>query len=373
MRIALLGCKGIPAATSFGGGVESYVEQLAVRLRDRGHEVVVYVRPYANPHRKTSFSGVRLITLPSIRTKHLDTITHTLLSSGHVLGQDVDIVHYHGVGPSTLSWIPRLLKPRAKTVATFHSRDQFHGKWGPLAKAYLAFGEWASLAFPHATTTPSHTIKVFCEKMYGRSPEHIPNAVEVPMAHPGSDHLAAFGLVPGEYFFTLARLIPHKAIDEAVDAFRNVRTRKKLVVIGEGSPDQARYVAKLHEQAKRDPRIVMVGRQTGAALKQLIANGYAMVHPSHSEGLSVAILEAMSYGKVVVMSDIPENLELMEDSGIPFPVGKVAELARAVQWCEDRPELVAARGARALETIRRSYSWDAVVGRMERFYQSLLV
>jgi glycosyltransferase involved in cell wall biosynthesis len=160
MRIAMIGCKGIPAAMALGGGVETHVEELSTRLAQRGHQVTVYVRPYANPRHDLRFKGVRLVTLPSIPTKSLDTWTHTLVSTLHALSQPYDIVHYHGVGPSTLASLIRLFRPSTKIVVTFHSRDRFHSKWGLVGKLYLAVGEWTAVRFPHATIAVSHAIQL---------------------------------------------------------------------------------------------------------------------------------------------------------------------------------------------------------------------
>ncbi|MFZ2804438.1 MAG: glycosyltransferase family 4 protein [Patescibacteria group bacterium] len=367
----MIGCKGIPAATSRGGGIETHVEELSTRLVARGHEVLVYVRPYANPEKRTEWKGVKLITLPTIDRKNFDAIVSALLASWDVLFQPVDIVHYHGVGPSTLAWIPRLFKPHTKVVVTFHSRDRFHGKWSWVARGYLALGEWTAVRFPNATIATSHVIKVFCKRMYGTDVRYIPNGVEIPALHPGADTLAKLDLEPGDYFFTLSRLVPHKAVEDVIEAFKRVNTTKKLVIIGQATYDDVTYENRLRENAADDPRIIFVGQQEGVALKQLIANGYAMVHASRSEGLSIAILEAMSYAKLVVMSDIPENLELIDHSGVSFKVGDVASLRDELQWVVGDPELVEERGKRAREAMRRLFSWNSVVDRTESLYQSL--
>ncbi|MFH1078101.1 MAG: glycosyltransferase family 4 protein, partial [Patescibacteria group bacterium] len=151
MRIAMIGAKGIPASRALGGGIEYHVERLATHLESRGHHVVVYVRPYTNPQRKKTWNRIRLITLPTIRRKNLDAIIHVFFCSIHVLFQRVDIIHYHGVGPAILSWIPRVFKPSAKVICTIHARDQFHEKWSWFARTVLAFGEYASCRFPHRT------------------------------------------------------------------------------------------------------------------------------------------------------------------------------------------------------------------------------
>ena len=372
MRIAMIGCKGIPAATSHGGGIETHVEELSTRLVADGNEVAVYVRPYANPDRKTSYKGVRLITIPTFHSKHLDTITHTSLSTIHALFQPFDVLHYHGVGPSTLAWIPRVFRWPVKVVVTFHSRDRFHEKWEWFARAYLAFGEWTAVNFPHATIAASHEIKLFCRKRFGRHAWYIPNGVPVPELHPGTDRLASFGLEADSYFFCLSRLVPHKAIEDAINAFRSVETDKKLVIIGSATPAEASYQKELERLSARDPRVLMLGRRVGTELAQLIANSYAMIHPSRSEGLSVAVLEGMSYGKLVVMSDIPENLELVDHSGIAYKVGNISALRDAIVWTLHDPEMVRERGERARRTVQRLYAWTTIVSRTEALYSSLV-
>lgn len=372
MRIAIIGCKGIPAATSQGGGIEDHVEKLSIRLTEMGHEVSVYVRPYANPDKKKSWKGIKLITLPSIHRKNLDAITHTILASFHVLFQKVDIIHYHGVGPATMSWLPRLFKPFSKIVVTFHSRDQFHGKWKWFAKIYLRFGEWASVNFPHATIAVSHVIKVFCHKHFHKHAWYIPNGVFVPSINIGNSELKQFGLKTNEYFFTLCRLVPHKAIEDAIAAFSAVKTDKKLVIIGSASYDDVLYEKRLKHQAASDSRIMFLGHQSGKTLQQLIVHSLAMIHPSKSEGLAVSILEAMSYGKLVIMSNIPENLELIDHSGISYKVGNILELRQLIQMVNDDPVIVRDRGARGREIIKNKYSWEKIAKDTEILYQSLL-
>lgn len=373
MRIAMIGCKGIPAAQALGGGIETHVEELATRLAARGHHVTVYVRPYANPERLKSWKGVKLVTLRTIRSKNLDAITHTLLASLHILFRKVDIIHYHAVGPSTLAWIPRVFKWRTKVVVTFHSRDRFHEKWGSFARAYLAFGEWTAVTYPHATIVVSHVLQLFARRMYGAKHLHyIPNGVEIPKLHPGSDLLPRFGLEEGKYFYTLSRLMPLKAIEDAIEAFYGLETDKRLAIIGAATIDDEEYYQKLREMASRDGRVVLLGHRSGRELDQLIANSYAMIHPSRTEGLSIAILEAMSHAKLVVMSDIPENREVVDHSGIAYKVGDVKALRETLQWLVSDGELVAERGKRAREVIERLYSWNSVVDRVEKLYQSLL-
>jgi glycosyltransferase involved in cell wall biosynthesis len=372
MRIAMIGAKAIPAAwAEGGGGIERHVELLSQELVARGHHVTVYVRSSANPKKLKRWMGVHLVTLPTLRSKYFATIVHVALASVHVLFQKADIVHYHGVGPSTLAWIPRLFKPRSRIVVTFHSRDRFHEKWPWPARAYLAFGEWTACRFPHVTLAVSHGIQLFCRHMFGREAIYIPQGVDVSSKLPGSGFLKELGVEPMEYVITLGRLIPVKAYEDAIHAFEGVASDKKLLIIGDATEDALEYKEKLERLSIKDSRILMIGQRSGVELQQLIAHCYCMIHPSRVEGLSVAILEAMSYGRLVVMSDISANRELVDHSGIAYPVGNVRALREVLNWIFSDPLLVKIRGERAREVVKRIYSWEHVVLRMEAMYRRL--
>lgn len=368
----MIGCKGIPAATAFGGGVEIHVEEIATRLAVRGHDVSVYVRPQAYSERFFVWKNVHLIRVPTIRGKHVETIIHTLLATIHALFQPFDILHYHGVGPSTLAWIPRIFKPRTRVIVTFHSQDRFHEKWGSLARAYLKFGEWAAVIFPHVTIAVSRTIQNFCQHAFGVAVVYIPSGANIPQMHPGKAALAQFRLKPHQYFFTLSRLVPHKAIEDVIKAFAGVETNIKLLIIGSAAPSEKKYELFLKKIAASDPRVCFAGQQTGRALNQLIANGYAMVNASRSEGLSISILEALAHGTCVVVSDIPENLELVGDADISFPAGDVRALRQIMQQLLADPKRVARRGVKGREMVKRLYVWDMVVSQTEDVYAQAL-
>lgn len=371
MRIYIIGSKGIPSASIQGaGGVERHVEQVAVRLAERGHEVFVYVRN-SSTYQVPEWNGVKLIRIPFLPGKNTATISHVFFSTVHSLFQKADIIHFHGVGPSTMSWIPRLFKWRTKVVSTFHSRDWFDTKWSHFARLYLQFGEWSATHFPHKTIAVSHVIQVFCRSKFKKHVDYIPNGADIP-APQGIDQLPQFHLKAGEYLLGVGRLVPNKAYDVAIEAFRNVNTQKHLVIVGEAF-HSSHYDKKLRDLAAQDPRVMLLGYQSGEPLRQLLSHAHAFVHPSRAEGLSVAIIEAMANAKLVIMSDIKENLELVDHSGLAFPTDNVEALTVAMQMVVDDPEMARQRGLRAREVVHKDYSWESVILRLEALYKHLLV
>jgi glycosyltransferase involved in cell wall biosynthesis len=141
MRIAMIGQKGIPATF---GGVERHVQDLSLELTRRGHAVTVYSRAWYAPDTGPNYQGISVVTIPTLRTKHFDTITHTFFATIRAMRAHHDIIHYHGVGPALLSFIPRYFAPGTTVIATFHSIDRKHRKWGLIARTMLRLGEWAA-------------------------------------------------------------------------------------------------------------------------------------------------------------------------------------------------------------------------------------
>ncbi len=364
----MIGQKAIPFYRD--GGVERHVEELSIRLAERGHEVTVYVRPQYVATKEDIWRGVHLKHLPSIPTKHLDAWSHTLFSSLHVIGLNADIVHYHSVGPSTLAFLPRLFKPRAKIISTFHSIDRFHKKWGAFARAYLSFGEWAATHFAHETIAVSESIRKYCFDRFGKTVAYIPNGVAI-VPVKATNELARWELEPEKYIIAVARLVRHKGLHHLVEAFKqipdSVKGEMKLVIVGAPSYTSD-YEFYLKNLAAEDHRILFVGYQTGDALKQLYAHALVYVHPSEAEGLAITILEAMSFGRCVVMSDIPENLEARDHSGIAFHVGNVEDLRDKLVSIINHPEIALERGKRALNFIREKFEWEKVTDQIEALY-----
>jgi len=363
MKIAVLGTKGIPATW---GGIERHVEELATRFVKMGHEVTVYCRPYYTTTTDEFYNGVRLKKLPTIRSKNYDAITHTFLATLHLLRREYDIVHYHAIGPATLSIIPRLFGK--KTVATVHGLDWQREKWGRRARTYLKLGERAAVHFPHATIAVSRFLKEYLEAKYHRPVNYIPSAVSDPVSLPPSA-IRSYGLEGGDYILFVARLVPEKGCHFLIDAFNRIRTDKRLVIAG-GSSHSDDYVKRL--QASAGENVIFTGYVYGDELHELYSNAYCYVHPSTMEGLPITLLEAISYGRCIVASDIPPNMEVVKDNGMIFENKNVDDLVRALKMVLDNPSLAADLGRRAQAMGVTDYSYDGIAAKTIRLYQAVV-
>lgn len=367
MKIALIGQKGIPAKA---GGIERHVEQLALGLKALGQDVFVYSRPWYTENKNTDYKNINIVNLPSIKTKHLDAITHTFLATIHALFSDYDVIHYHGVGPSLLSFIPKIFKPKAKVISTFHCIDRKHQKWGFGSRLALRLGELCAIKFPHETICVSQTLQQYCQDVYDTDTNYIPNGVNIPSSINTDSLLKELNLEPNKYILFVSRLVRHKGAHYLIEAFKNLETDLKLVIVG-GSAFTDDYVAELKKMGENNSKIVFTGTQTGQALEELFANSLLFVQPSESEGLPITLLEALSYAKPALVSDIPENLEVISKDkfGFSFKNKNVADLTEKLKYLISNQNNLADLGYNAREHVKQNYNWENIVAQVLELYK----
>lgn len=348
----MIGQKGIPALY---GGIERHVEEIARRLVGRGHEVSVYCRLHYTPT-GGRYHGVELIRLPSLNTKHLDTVTHVALSTAHAMTHDFDVLHFHALGPSLFAGPPRALgRP---SVVTVHGLDWQREKWGKFAQWALKQCEGPAVRFPNRTIVVSKTLREHFAAHYGRDTVTIPNGTVLPA--PAAAHkIHKYGLEARKYVLFVGRLVPEKGVHFLCEAWSRLDTDLTLAICGgaSGSEDYARDIRRF-----AGPRVKLLDYVYGEALAELYSNAYLVVLPSTVEGLSLVLLEALSYGRCVLVSDIPENVEVTRDAAPTFRSRDVDDLTAQLGRLLAGPALVRSYEGRARSHIAAHYSWDRVVG-----------
>lgn len=368
MKIALIGQKGIPAS---GGGVEKHVEELAVRMVALGHEVTVFCRDNYSSDKPNWFFGVKLKYSYAPNKKNLEAIVYSISSSFKCLLKDFDIVHYHALGPATASFIPKVFGKRV--VVTVHGLDWQRAKWGRLAQTYLKFGEFASAHFPAQTIVVSKYLKEYYGKKYNIEPVYIPNGV-VESAEEKEKEILKFNLKKDSYILFLARLTPEKGCHYLLDAFKELKTDKKLVIAG-GSSNTDDYVNQLQKHAS--DRVIFTGNISGRLLREIFANCYIYVLPSEIEGLPISLLEAMSFSKCSLVSDIRENTDVISEDGIEkygvsFKNKNSKDLKLKLEFLLNNQNEVNKKGSDAKKYVLNNYNWDSVVENTLKVYQKAI-
>ncbi|MDO9509734.1 MAG: glycosyltransferase family 4 protein [Candidatus Magasanikbacteria bacterium] len=372
MKIAMIGQKGVPAVF---GGIEKHVEELGAQLAKK-HEVLAYARNWYTPKNITEYKGMKIIHCGTLHTKHLDAIVHTFISTlDAIFLKKVDVIHYHGVGPSLLSFIPRILSPKTKVISTFHCIDRYHQKWNWFARTMLALGEKAACTFAHQTIAVSKTIQNYALNEYKCYTVYNPNGVMKVGENVGNTTLKEFGLEKDKYLVMISRLVAHKGAHYLIKAFKNAKAKNpqilkdyKLAIVG-GSAFTDKYVNYLHRLADNDKDIVFTGNQSGKKLVELYANAKMLIHPSENEGLPITVLQAMSHRLPVLVSDIPEHQEVVTDSQFWFTNASILSLTNKIVGLLKNPTLLETAGKKNKQTAERNYAWEDIAKKTENIYQ----
>ena len=370
LNIVMLGHKRIPSRE---GGIEIVVEELSTRMVAAGHKVTCLNRAGSHVSGKafdtealTEHKGIRIKTVPTLDKKGLAAMTASVTGAIVAAFGRYDVVHFHAEGPCAMLWLPKLFGKRC--IATIHGLDHQRAKWGKLARTYIMLGEKCATKFADKIIVLSKGVEQYFQDTYGRETVFIPNGVTKPESQEAQLITEEYGLKKDDYILFLGRLVPEKGISYLIDAFKSVRTDKKLVIAG-GSSDTNEFADSLKAQAAGDDRILFTGFVQGRKLEELYSNAYIYTLPSDLEGMPLSLLEAMSYGNCCVTSDIEECSAVIEEYGVTFPKGDVSALVETLQRLCDEPQLVDAYKQKAADYITGKYSWDDVTEKTLELYR----
>lgn len=366
MKIAMIGQKGIP---SRAGGVEIHVEELAAGLVEMGQQVDVYCRKYYCKNRVKEHRGIRLYYIPTISTKHLDAIVYTFIATIVALCKGYDVFHYHACGPSSLCWIPKLFGK--KVVCTTHGLDWKRAKWGAIGQEYLKFGEKIINKYADEIVVLNDPMKIYFDETYQRETNVIPNGVEEHEPLKAEIIKEKWGLTSGSYILFLGRLVPEKGVHYLIEAYQKMNTDKKLVIAG-GSSHSDDYVERLAAMSLDNDNIIMTGFVSGQTLEELYSNAFLYVLPSDVEGLPISLLEAMSYKRYCLVSDIKENTTTSNGKAAAFQKGNVEDLYEKLREIDGMPlSEVESKGKEAGEYVAENYQWKVVVEKTLKVYEKV--
>ena len=371
LNIAMLGHKRIP---SYEGGVEVVVEALSAGLAARGHSVTCYNR--AGHHVSGAehelpagsvYRGIRLVTVPTLERKGYAAVISSFFAALRSAFGTYDVVHIHAEGPAFFCWLPKLFGKRV--IVTVHGLDWQREKWnGGFASKFIHLGERVAVRFADEIIVLSENVRQYFLDTYGRATRFIPNGVSAPTQESPRLICEKWGLQKDGYILYLGRIVPEKGETYLIEAFKQVKTEKKLVVAG-GSSDTEAYLRELRAQAAEDERILFTGFVQGQLKDELYSNAYLYTLPSDLEGMPLSLLEAMSYGNCCLVSDIPECAEVVENKALCFQKSSVEDLRQKLQMLCDHPETVADYKADAAGFILNKYGWDDVVDKTLALYR----
>ncbi len=361
MKIVVTGTRGIP---NIMGGVETHCEELFPRIAKRGFDVTVIRRTDYVKDDLKEWKGVRLVNIDSPKKKSFEAIIHTFRAINEAKRLKADILHIHAIGPALL--VPYAKMLGMKVVFTHHGPDYDRDKWGFAAKTMLKLGECMGCMFADEVIVISDVIRNLIKWKYNRT-SHVHliyNGVSQPEICDYPEYFNELGIEKGKYILGMCRFVPEKNLHHLVEAFTKVKSRNevediKLVLAGDTDFEDD-YSRSLREMARKNG-VVLTGFIKGKKLHSLLTNCLCYCLPSSHEGLPIALLEAMSYGVKVIVSDIPANKEVGLPESDYFPVGNVDALTEKLKTVVNQP-------LQHIDYDMKKYDWEKIADQVRDVY-----
>jgi len=363
MNIAIMGTRGIPANY---GGFETFAEELSTRLASRGHKVTVYCRSNIIAYEGEYYRGVRLIILPTISHKYLDTVAHTFLSVWHAFFKEkFDVILICNSANSLFSFVPRLRGMRV--AVNVDGLEWKRKKWSRIGQWFYRVSEFLATLLPNEIVTDAKDIQRYYWRKFHKASTYIPYGAPIEKVET-KEVLKKFGLEPCQYVLYVSRLEPENNAHIVVGAFEKVKTNLKCVIVGD-APYNGKYIQDLRRT--KDPRIIFTGYVFGQGYRELQSNAYLYIQATEVGGTHPALLEGMGHGNCVLANDVPEHREVLQDAGFFFTTRTEDDLANKLQYLLDHPDVVAVARSKAVERIKQHYTWDKITDAYESLFYRL--
>ncbi len=369
--IFVIGTRGFP---NIQGGIETHCQNLYSELDSLGIKTVVFTRsPYVSGLKSwTTFNGVSLKKIWTIRSKYLENIVHSFLALFYTKIYHGRIVHIHGIGAGLVIPIAKILG--FTIFFTHHGRDYERKKWGGISKRLLQLGEYFAIQYSDLLFAVSHIIQRDILESYRKNSIYLPNGGFI---SDGSmienDKKMAAQYPIDSYYLCVGRLVPEKGFETAILAFKNSLDGKILIIIGD-SDHRSEYSENLKKTSTQN--IVFLGKLDHSQTLSMIKNAKAVIVPSYFEGLPIIVLEALSLGTLVIVSDIEPNREIIENNrfGFYFRSGDYSQLQSIVQSIEkkSKKEIDELRVS-AKTFVNENYNWKTIAQKYKESVSSVFI
>lgn len=356
MKIAFIGGRDIHKL----GGIEAYMFNLCTELVKMGHEPLVWCE--SDRDEDEWVNGFHVIHQKSPDSKYRVKPMLGLMAVKRTLKEhpDIQLYHFNHGGPAFLGG-PWARLHRRTTLIQQHGIEFRRTKWSKFERFLMRCSErYAIKTCGKFSTSVSLEQVERTEKVYHKHCYYVPTAVNLPTEINDESVLERFGLKHEGYFLYLGRLVQDKNPDYLIKAYSaSDVSGRKLVVAGSNDTDPD-YVAYLKGLANGNNNVIFTGAVYGDDKETLMKHCAAFCIPSTIEGLAITLLEAMSYGRICIASDIPANKEGLADNAVWVKAEDVETLKDAILKVNNDFEALKPSGQKNYERIKEMFTWPKV-------------
>ncbi len=360
----MMGTRGVPAHY---GGFETAIEEIGQRLVERGHIVTVYCRQPDGGENPDEYLGMHLVTLPAVRSKAIETLSHTALSALHsVTRARQDVVFLFNSANSV--YLPLLRLGRTPVAVHVDGLEWMRTKWSGSGRRYYRVAESLAVRWSDALIADAAGIADYYRREFGATTEQISYGAPI-LEDVEDDRLAELDLKAQEFHLVVARFEPENNVEMIVAGYHSSRAQLPLVVVG-AAPYSHGYTGLVHDAGADDPRIRFLGALWDQQqLDQLYANARLYLHGHSVGGTNPSLLRAMGAGSAVAAFNVEFNRDVIGPGARLF--SDADEVAQLIEAAETDHDGALAYGSACRSRVARHYRWDQVADGYEVLAEKL--
>lgn len=356
INVAVFGLRGFP---NVQGGIEKHCEELYTHMSSKDYKFIIFRRKSYTKSKK-KYNNITFKDIYAPKNKFLETVIHSFLATIYSMFLNVQIVHIHNM--TSCLFIPLLRLAGKKVIMTYHSPNYEHNKWNAFIKECIKVTEKVALSMANEVI---YLTKEQAKKCKGTT--IIPNGITTFTKKP-TKTLASYNLKKKEYILAVGRITKEKRFEDIIKAFNQIKTNKKLVIVGDTQNKE--YLKKLKKAASKN--IIFTGSQPTNNLKILYKNAYFFVLPSENEMMPIVLLEAANFGIPILASSITPNKAIIKQNGYTFKCKQVSDLKDKLNYMLANENKIMTRAKACQEDVKQNYNWKAVAKQTQQIYIKVL-
>ncbi len=364
------------------GGIEFHVEALSRKLVEAGHEVVVYTSNVPKTGGYEVVHGVEVHRFRAVFSPFNNPVMPGLFPK-LLKSSEFDVVHAHGHFhiSSSLTVFSNMFARRPIVLTSHGAILGYRGLRRAVEVVFnKTVGEWTLRSVDRIIAlSPSQACIL---GGLGAKPDRmsvIPGWVDLDRIDLRADargFRSKYSLGDRKLILFVGRLLPIKGLTYLIQAARRTGTRPAVVVIGGEAPGYGGTKQALVQEVRQlglERDVFFVGNFAKGELGAAYVAADVFVLPSLGEGMPLALLEAMSYGKCVVTTDVPGNRDVVEDgrNGVVVEPRNPMALAEKIDLLLGDEALRERLGNQARRDIERDYDSDIILGKILELYREI--
>ena len=367
MKIAIIGCRGIPAKY---GGFETFAQGLTENLVKNGYDITVSCEYEPLQSRKDNYNGAKLEYFPVKPPKNyfLRKIYENLSDIYFLikLSRKHQLIYFLGIEVGMFLFIPKILNRKSQVIVNIDGVMWQRSKFSLLERWLLKINHDMAAVFADKIIVDAQAMKNYVNKKYLDKTNYLSYGIDVPKRVTWNGEslklLKAYTSIemsPGDYYLVVARLEPENNIHTIIDAFTQAEIPVPLLVVGDFTSETYKEEIEAIAEECTQPGIIFLGSIYNQKLLDMLRqNCCAYIHGHSVGGTNPSLLEAAISRNIIIAHDNQFNREVCGTSALYFK--NEIELSRKIKSVYKHQQSYLKLKDDVYYRVKNNYLWDRI-------------